>query len=173
MNKKLEEIRKMITENVWLFWDTNTWKHEEKKRFKDEGLLPFEWDGKSRIAFIAENPSEGKMTGNLLNFKRYLDKNGLSGSFVTDLIKRKGEQPKDNLFWSTRDAEILKKEIDLVKPHFIVAVGRSAEKILRHEDYDLGVPVEKIRHYSRTKKDDVQADIKRIARILRKRMKGV
>jgi len=163
MNKKLEEIKKMIKGRIWLFWDQNTWSKEEKRMFKEQGKS-FEWDGKSRVAFIAENPSDGKRPGNLLNFKRFLDENDFSGAFVTDLRKRRGEKPK-NKFWDTRDAEILKKEIDVVKPYFIVAIGNNAEKILRNSKNNLDIPVEKIRHYSRTKHAKLKKEIKRIAKI--------
>ena len=151
MNKRLKEVRKEIggkikKKELWLFWDKE-----------------IEWDGKIRVAFIGLNPTEGKRPGNLEAFKKILDHHGFSGAFVTDLIKIRNKRPDDN-FWNTIHAEILKKEIEVVKPYFVIAIGKEVESVLRNPKYNLGVPVEKIRHYTRTNRDELNKDIERIAK---------
>jgi len=180
MSKKSQKLSKLKEEienkfgrrKYWLFWEKSTWKEEEIKKFDEKGIRFFEWDERATIVFVAENPSEGTLPGNLLTFKKYMDDNKLSGAFVTDLIKEKSlnedqvkEIEKD--FWKKYDDHIkfFFKEIEIVEPCLIVAIGNKVERVLRDPKFDRKIPVEKIRHYSRTNKTKLRKEIERIAKI--------
>jgi len=177
MNKKLNKLKEEIKNKFgkckyWLFWDKSTWKDEEIKKFDEKGIRPFEWDDRTRIVFVAENPSEGTLPGNLVIFKKYLDDNELSGAFITDLIKEKSldkNQVKkiEKDFWEKCDnhRKFFFKEIKIVEPCLIVAIGNKVERVLRDSRFDRKIPVEKIRHYSRTNHTELKKEIKRIANI--------
>lgn len=160
MNKKLSKIRREIKrrlkDNFWLF--------------SDNDIL---WDGKCKLFFVAEVPSEGKSPENLDNFKKFLSKCGLSRSYVTDLIKKlnmnKNTVKKfEAKFWELKSnvhRDILEIEIKEVDPCLIVAIGNNVEKVLRNPNFNRNIPVEKIRHYSQTDRKELEKDILRIYNI--------
>ena len=165
MNNELKRISarvKHLKGRVWLFWDPSTWASSERKALRD----CFEWDGETRLMFVAENPSEGKVPILGRVFFKALEAEGLGGALVTDLIKVRSLRPGKE-YWITEHARILDDEVNVVKPILIVAVGGRTERVLRSGDSTLDVPVERVIHYSQTSHEALRKSIARVARIYR------
>ncbi len=103
----------------------------------------------TKYMFIAEMPTPDKdwnpqdnfnISGSDKKFIEMLNANGFGGSYVTDLVKKaeNARRPKESelSLW----LPILKKEIEILKPEVVVAVGpTSAYLTLSKYKSDLGI----------------------------------
>ena len=124
------------------------------KRFYYGRFIPH-----TRFMFIAEMPSIPKDCDPYDNFNSessktdkkifsVLNENSFGGSYITDIVKISNivRRPTDEELLTWRP--LLKREIDIIRPDVIIAVGGSAYKILhKHKDFlGINVPIEEIYH---------------------------
>jgi len=106
--------------------------------------------GTGPVMFVAERPATGKPFSSNKSGDTYfycLLEDGFSHAHLTDLIKCRGKTSKENEKSSEYEncEGWLLKEMDLVKPKLIVALGAKAYSRLKK--LNPNIPLEKIDHY--------------------------
>jgi len=112
--------------------------------------------GTGKVIFVAERPSTrgGKIPDDLdVEFFRLLRKFNLQDSHITDLIKCRGtvKEAKCRGEWDRRVENCLPfllEEIDIIKPHVIVAIGKRVYKELEKRKLVEKFKIKRITHYS-------------------------
>ncbi len=138
--------------NAWFFWSKN--RAEKRELHNADFYIPIKWrpnqQSWARIMFVAPNPSTGRYddkskNNSLKKFLEILTKYGFArrvnqiinnihiyyeGCFLTDLIKIRLKNPNDkernDLFNKPEWADYIKREVEIVDPLLIVALGKYA-----------------------------------------------
>lgn len=134
--------------------------------------------GTGPVMFVAERPSTGKPFSSDKSGDTYfycLLEDGFSDAHLTDLIKCRGKASKE----TERSSEYkncegwLLKEMDLVKPKLIVALGSEAylklKKLRKVQKLNPNIPLEKINHYgsirwNKKNKENIRKQLENVKR---------
>jgi len=113
-----------------------------------------------RVMFVCESPSTAGGVGIFNNqsnfnttkaddlFNKYKKRYGLDNCYTTDFVKCGIPNGKPDSEKAENCSRYLKKEIEIVEPKVIVAVGRVTYKLLGKYIYDIKIPIKRIYHYS-------------------------
>ncbi|MEK7576163.1 MAG: uracil-DNA glycosylase family protein [Patescibacteria group bacterium] len=113
-----------------------------KKQYYFGKLIP-----NTKVMFIAEMPTQvpQNIWHQSKNFEYFehsntdekfieiLQKHGFGGCYLTDIIKTATEARRPTKRECKEFVPLLLNEIEIIKPHLIIALGRSAEKILKNK----------------------------------------
>lgn len=148
MIDNLNEIRNHVIDKFFKKQWKDVWFYPEHPKIKGvKGYL-----GTQDIIFVGLNPSRGKFPSKADDFfYEELKKNGFKNAHLTDLIKLRATEKEVNSLLKNKEficeqIEILKKEIEAIKPTLIVPMHDKVRKILNKElkDYE----IKYIPHYS-------------------------
>jgi len=155
-------------EDPWLLWGPNESRYKSMPCY----YIPFCFDGKSKeTIFIAYRPSTEEFPSEAdFLFADVLIEAGFvqpkweqrknvfiyfEGSYITDFLKYRGKVADKPLI-TQRDFVFLKKEIQMIDPDTIVAIGNSVQKLLWRYRKELGLEerwnkkgeIHKLHHYA-------------------------
>lgn len=135
--RKLEALRKEILSTIprpWLF----------PTRKKVQGFM-----GTSPVMLVAERPSTGNFGGpsdSLLY--AILEKSGAANSHLTDVIKSRGKVGEPYPEDMGPHRQVFDREVEIVRPHLIVAFGQKVYDLLQFSLAGSGVKIRQVWHYS-------------------------
>ncbi|MBO3798313.1 MAG: uracil-DNA glycosylase family protein [Thermoproteota archaeon] len=146
----------MAKASQWLYWAPNEiLSRKVPAPSKATKALPFKYNGKSKIMFISMRPSMGEflwsytyplpeaLIENRLSKKIFRVEGDTwvcySGPLITDLVKCRGEAGKKMKRIPENCIRFLKREIEIVNPEAIVAMGNDAKHLLSRYSNELGI----------------------------------
>ncbi|MEM2922446.1 MAG: uracil-DNA glycosylase family protein [Candidatus Bathyarchaeia archaeon] len=135
------------------------WRHEGPWFFppvKEDEVDIRGFFGTGDVMLVAERPSTrgGKIPAPLdMEFLRLLRKYGLTDAHISDMVKCRGtvEESKREEIWRSMVYNcfpFLRKEIDVVKPRLILAMGKKVYNELKRRGVDREFRVVPMIHYS-------------------------
>ena len=134
--RKLEALRKEILSTIpdaWLF----------PTEGKVQGFM-----GTSPVVFVAERPATGFFRGPVGLLYSLLEKSGAANSHLTDVIKSRGKVGQPYPEDISPHRQIFDREIEIVRPHLIVAFGQKVYDLLQFSLAGSGVKIRQVWHYS-------------------------
>jgi uracil-DNA glycosylase len=148
MKRRLDHLREAIISELCV------------KRWYDVWFFPKSdgvngWGGTDQVMFIGLNPSSGRFPSRATDlFYRELKRHGFGNAHLTDVFKIRStpaelKSIRDNATLVGLHREYLSKEIDILKPDLLVALGDDTFKILQSWLGPIRRPrLVKIHHYS-------------------------
>ncbi len=123
---------------------------EVKRVAKSKPFCPGRFLPNTTVVFVAEMPSSKKKLWNLNNnffisktdkcFVDILNRNGLGGSYITDIVKTCSKARRPTKAEINNFKDVLLREVAVIKPKLVVALGESAFQILSDADFKQGIP---------------------------------
>ena len=116
--------------------------------------------GTGSIMFVGERPSTGSFTDKAsLFFYSLLEKHGVSDAHLSDVVKTRAKArdiyPED----MTPHWNILNREIEILKPQIVIALGRKTYDMLQFCLSGSGSKLQWVYHYSYTRRGTDKADM--------------
>lgn len=104
--------------------------------------------GTSPVMFVAERPATGPFSPSTVRLYGLLEKNGAANSHLTDVIKSRGKVGEPYPEDMSAHRRIFDREIEIVRPHLIVAFGQKVYDLLQFHLAGSGIKIRQVWHYS-------------------------
>jgi len=129
-------------------------KHEIEERIEDSWLFPEQGPvrgflGTGSIMFVGERPSTGQFPDpKVQRLYDVLVELGIADSHLTDAIKCRGKVKESYPSDLAIHKRVFDREIEIVRPRLIIALGNDAYRLILFSLADNGIPLRGVYHYS-------------------------